>query len=49
LIPDDDSTSPAFAPIFHFDATKDERDENRSKDNRRAEQFYRIKARMGLA
>jgi hypothetical protein len=48
LIPDDGSTSPAFAPSFHFDATKDERNENRSAAKRRAEQFFRIEARVGL-
>jgi hypothetical protein len=47
LIPDDDSTSPAFAPIFHFDATEDERNENRSEDKRRAEQFFPHRGQCG--
>jgi hypothetical protein len=36
------------AAKFDFDATEDERNENRSEDKRRAEQFFRIEASVGL-
>ena len=36
------------AAKIDFDATEDERNENRSEDKRRAEQFFRIEASVGL-
>ena len=48
MIPYDGSTSQAFAPCFNFDATEDERNENRSEAKRRAEPFFRIETSVGL-
>jgi hypothetical protein len=36
------------AAKYDFDATDEGRNENRSEDKRRAEQFFRIEASVGL-
>lgn len=37
-----------LATKLDFDATPDDRNENRSEANRRAEQFFRIDASVGM-